>query len=83
MQSLSINASKGLFPSPGTKVLIFSTFLVISGSCNRVSVTPEVLSFNFRPSIITIVIKVNDQLFGVIIMSLSSFRKSNFRYRIS
>ena len=46
IQSLnkSINIPKGLFPSPGAKVIIFLTFSVISGFCNRVSVTPEVLS---------------------------------------
>ena len=35
---------KVFFPSPGAKDIIFSTFSVISGSCNRVSVRPEVLS---------------------------------------
>ena len=46
IQSLykSINIPKGLFPSPGAKVIIFSTFSVISGPCYRVSVTPGVLS---------------------------------------
>ena len=33
-----------MFPSPGAKVITFSTFLVVSGSCNRVSMTPEILS---------------------------------------
>ena len=49
---LSIIIPKGLFPSNGAKVIIFSTFSVISGSCNRVSVTPEVLSsISHHPSL--------------------------------
>jgi len=36
--SLFINIPKGLFPSPGAKL---TTFSVISGSCNKVFVTPD------------------------------------------
>ena len=39
-ESLSINMPKGLFPSPGAKLML-SPFSAISGSCNKVSVTPE------------------------------------------
>ena len=40
-ESLSINMPKGLFPSPGAKLIMLSPFSAISGSCNKVSVTPE------------------------------------------
>ena len=51
-ESSSTNLPKGLFPSHGAKVIIFSTFSVISGSCNEVSVTPEVLSsISHHPSL--------------------------------
>ena len=71
-ESLSINIPKDLFPSLDAKVIIFLTFSVISGSCNLVSVTPEVLSSTSHHSSLP-----------KIIVSLSSLRNSNFSYRIS
>ena len=50
-ESLSINIVYLKVPSPGEKVIIFSTFSVISGSCNRLSVTPEVPSPNTHHSL--------------------------------
>ena len=52
-ESLSINISNGLFPSPGTKEIIISRspFSVTTGSCSSVSVTPEGhLSTSHQPS---------------------------------
>ena len=51
-ESLSINIPKGLFPSLDAKVIIFLTFSVISGSCNLVSVTPEVISTSHHSSLL-------------------------------
>ena len=40
-ESLSIKIPKGLFPSPGAKLIMLSPFPAISGCCNKVSETPE------------------------------------------
>ena len=40
-ESVSMNIPRGLFPSPGAKLIILSTPLIISCGCSKVSNEPE------------------------------------------